>query len=54
MILISYSILTLLNLFMQHGGKWYDFDDDRVIPVSEDVVKSSAAYVLFYKRIAEV
>lgn len=37
-----------------HGGKWYEFDDDRVLPVSEDVVKSSAAYVLFYRRIPEV
>lgn len=40
--------------YVLHGGKWYDFDDDRVLPVSEDVVKSSAAYVLFYKRIPEV
>lgn len=36
---------------MQHGGgHWYDFDDSHVSPISEDKIKSSAAYVLFYRR----
>ncbi|XP_074564910.1 ubiquitin carboxyl-terminal hydrolase 8-like isoform X2 [Curcuma longa] len=30
---------------------WYDFDDQFVLPTTEDNIKSSAAYVLFYKRI---
>ncbi|XP_039070266.1 ubiquitin carboxyl-terminal hydrolase 8-like isoform X2 [Hibiscus syriacus] len=35
-------------------GRWYEFDDDRVFPVSEDRIKTSAAYVLFYRRVKEV
>uniref|UniRef100_A0A7N0V0Y7 Ubiquitin carboxyl-terminal hydrolase n=1 Tax=Kalanchoe fedtschenkoi TaxID=63787 RepID=A0A7N0V0Y7_KALFE len=35
------------------GGRWYDFDDSRVSPISEDKIKSSAAYVLFYRRLAD-
>lgn len=31
--------------------KWYEFDDNRVASVNEDMVKTSAAYVLFYRRI---
>ncbi|KAL0912218.1 hypothetical protein M5K25_018180 [Dendrobium thyrsiflorum] len=31
--------------------KWYDFDDRHVSHVTLDTIKSSAAYVLFYKRI---
>jgi ubiquitin carboxyl-terminal hydrolase 15 len=40
-------------LLVQHKGKqgWYDFDDRNVGPVSEDSIKTSAAYVLFYKRV---
>lgn len=29
---------------------WYHFDDSHVSPVSEDSIKTSAAYVLFYRR----
>ncbi len=38
---------------MQHEGKkgWYDFDDRHVGPISEESIKTSAAYVLFYRRI---
>lgn len=32
-------------------NKWYSFDDSHVAPVSESDVKTTAAYVLFYKRI---
>lgn len=32
-------------------NKWYNFDDSHVSPVSESEVKTTAAYVLFYKRI---
>ncbi|KAL5205334.1 hypothetical protein ABZP36_033543 [Zizania latifolia] len=39
--------------YVYHEGKkgWYDFDDRHVGPVSEDSIKTSAAYVLFYRRI---
>lgn len=35
----------------QWENRWYDFDDNHVAPVSEDKVKTSAAYVLFYRRV---
>ncbi|PIN10924.1 Ubiquitin-specific protease [Handroanthus impetiginosus] len=31
--------------------KWYEFDDSHVFPVTEERIKTQAAYVLFYKRI---
>ncbi|XP_015946297.1 ubiquitin carboxyl-terminal hydrolase 8 [Arachis duranensis] len=31
--------------------KWYEFDDSRVAPASEDMIKTSAAYLLFYRKI---
>ncbi|MFS7964623.1 putative ubiquitinyl hydrolase 1 [Helianthus anomalus] len=31
-------------------NKWYNFDDNHVSAISEDDVKSNAAYVLFYRR----
>ncbi|XP_051113373.1 ubiquitin carboxyl-terminal hydrolase 8 [Andrographis paniculata] len=38
--------------FVHHGGdRWYDFDDSHVSPISEDKIKTSAAYVLFYRRV---
>ncbi|KAL5808588.1 hypothetical protein ACOSQ3_029279 [Xanthoceras sorbifolium] len=41
--------------FVDLGRKrWYEFDDDKVYPVSEDNIKTSAAYVLFYRRIPNV
>lgn len=40
--------------FVHHGGdRWYDFDDSHVSPISEDRIKTSAAYVLFYRRVAD-
>ncbi|KAJ4971619.1 hypothetical protein NE237_004718 [Protea cynaroides] len=40
--------------FVHHGGKqWYEFDDSHVFPVSEDKIKTSAAYVLFYRRVTD-
>lgn len=40
--------------FVHHGGdRWYDFDDSHVSPISEDKIKTSAAYVLFYRRVGE-
>ncbi|XP_030925271.1 ubiquitin carboxyl-terminal hydrolase 8-like [Quercus lobata] len=35
-------------------GMWYEFDDEKVDPVSEDRIKTSAAYVLFYRRVPDV
>ncbi|XP_061362460.1 ubiquitin carboxyl-terminal hydrolase 8-like isoform X2 [Gastrolobium bilobum] len=38
--------------FVHYGhDKWYEFDDSRVAPASEDMIKTSAAYVLFYKKV---
>ncbi|KAG6526805.1 ubiquitin carboxyl-terminal hydrolase 8-like [Zingiber officinale] len=38
--------------FVYHGGenRWYDFDDRNVVPIAEEGIKTSAAYVLFYRR----
>ncbi|KAK7375213.1 hypothetical protein VNO78_35906 [Psophocarpus tetragonolobus] len=41
--------------FVHRGGdQWYDFDDSHVYPISKEKIKSSAAYVLFYRRNFEV
>ncbi|MED6124213.1 hypothetical protein PIB30_056921 [Stylosanthes scabra] len=38
--------------FVRYGhDKWYEFDDSRVAPASEDMIKTSAAYLLFYRKI---
>ncbi|XP_023512827.1 ubiquitin carboxyl-terminal hydrolase 8-like [Cucurbita pepo subsp. pepo] len=38
--------------FVHQGGEqWYDFDDSHVYPIGLDKIKSSAAYVLFYRRV---
>ncbi|KAE9585339.1 putative ubiquitinyl hydrolase 1 [Lupinus albus] len=38
--------------FVRYGhDTWYEFDDSRVVPVSEETIKTSAAYVLFYKKV---
>ncbi|XP_068634547.1 ubiquitin carboxyl-terminal hydrolase 8-like isoform X1 [Aristolochia californica] len=39
--------------FAYHKGEnqWFDFDDSHVFPVVEDKIKTSAAYVLFYRRV---
>ncbi|KAF8403395.1 hypothetical protein HHK36_011497 [Tetracentron sinense] len=40
--------------FVLHGGdRWYDFDDSQVFPVSENKIKTSAAYVLFYRSVSD-
>ncbi|KAK7396784.1 hypothetical protein VNO78_17942 [Psophocarpus tetragonolobus] len=37
--------------FVRYGvKKWYDFDDSRVESAGEDMIKSPAAYVLFYRK----
>ncbi|VVA35066.1 PREDICTED: ubiquitin carboxyl-terminal hydrolase [Prunus dulcis] len=33
-------------------NRWYSFDDSCVSPINEEEVKSGAAYVLFYRRVA--
>ncbi|KAK3408317.1 ubiquitin carboxyl-terminal hydrolase 8 [Eucalyptus grandis] len=41
--------------FVHHGGnRWYDFDDSHVHPIGLEKIKTSAAYVLFYRRVIEV
>lgn len=38
--------------FVHHGhNRWYEFDDERVFPINEEGIKTSAAYVLFYRRV---
>ncbi|PON42083.1 Ubiquitinyl hydrolase [Parasponia andersonii] len=38
--------------FIRHDhGRWFEFDDDRVFPVIDQRIKTSAAYVLFYRRV---
>ncbi|GAA0164096.1 cysteine protease [Lithospermum erythrorhizon] len=40
--------------FVQHDGKqWYDFNDSDVSKIDKDIIKSSAAYVLFYRRVKD-
>ncbi|KAJ9162941.1 hypothetical protein P3X46_022672 [Hevea brasiliensis] len=31
--------------------RWYNFDDSHISPISEDEVKTAAAYVLFYRKV---
>ncbi|KAI6696549.1 hypothetical protein NL676_016668 [Syzygium grande] len=39
--------------FVYHGhNRWYEFDDERVFPINEEGIKTSAAYVLFYRRVS--
>ncbi|XP_015080186.1 ubiquitin carboxyl-terminal hydrolase 8 [Solanum pennellii] len=37
----------------QGADRWYDFDDSHVSPINKDKIKTSAAYVLFYRRVEE-
>ncbi|KAG7961553.1 hypothetical protein I3843_09G022800 [Carya illinoinensis] len=40
---------------VHHGnGMWVEFDDDKVFPITKDRIKTSAAYVLFYRRAPNV
>eukprot|EP01018_Ginkgo_biloba_P035441 Gb_06866 [translate_table: standard] len=32
-------------------NRWYNFDDSHVSPISEDEIKTAAAYVLFYRKV---
>ena len=38
-------------LQLMDENKWYEFDDSRVSAIDESKIKSSAAYVLFYRRV---
>jgi len=37
-----------------NDNSWYHFDDSHVSPVNEDSIRTSAAYVLFYRRVNHV
>ncbi|KAK2418567.1 ubiquitin carboxyl-terminal hydrolase [Trifolium repens] len=38
--------------FVRYGhDKWYEFDDNRVSHADEEMIKTPAAYVLFYKKV---
>lgn len=40
--------------FIYHRkNMWFEFDDSNVFPMNEDQIKSSSAYVLFYRRISD-
>ncbi|KAJ1690524.1 hypothetical protein LUZ63_014679 [Rhynchospora breviuscula] len=39
------------HVFHEGGNRWNNFDDSRVSQISEESIKTSAAYVLFYRRI---
>ena len=39
------------NVQLIDEDKWYHFDDSHVSPVDESEIKTSAAYVLFYRRV---
>ncbi|PVH63455.1 hypothetical protein PAHAL_2G031500 [Panicum hallii] len=38
------------SIYHEEGKGWYKFDDDCVTPISENSIKTPAAYVLFYRR----
>ncbi|KAE8705771.1 Ubiquitin carboxyl-terminal hydrolase 8 [Hibiscus syriacus] len=40
--------------FVHHGGgQWYEFDDSHVYPIGPEKIKTSAAYLLFYRRVVD-
>ena len=41
----------LLTMQLIDEERWYHFDDSHVSPVSESEIRTSAAYVLFYRRV---
>ncbi|CAN1299573.1 Ubiquitin carboxyl-terminal hydrolase 10 [Linum perenne] len=45
------SLLLMRNVQLIDENRWYNFDDSRVTPVNESDIKTSAAYVLFYRRV---
>lgn len=36
--------------FAKNGNKWYSFNDSSVSSISQDKIKGSGAYILFYRR----
>lgn len=38
-------------LQLMDENKWYEYDDSRVTAIDESEIKTSAAYVLFYRRV---
>ena len=43
--------LTMLLMQLIEENKWYHFDDSHVSEVTENEIRTAAAYVLFYKRV---
>lgn len=41
-------------LQLVNDNSWYHFDDSHVSPVNEESIRTSAAYVLFYRRVNHV
>lgn len=40
-------------VLVQHGKRWYEFNDRLVEQVREENIRTAAAYVLFYRRISD-
>lgn len=36
---------------MLEENRWYNFDDSHISPITEEEVKSAAAYVFFYRKV---
>ncbi|CAB4287003.1 unnamed protein product [Prunus armeniaca] len=36
------------------NGLWYEFDDEKVLAVGQERIRTSAAYVLFYRRVPDI
>lgn len=49
MIIFEALVFPLLQLIDEN--RWYHFDDSHVSAVNESDIKTSAAYLLFYKRV---
>lgn len=43
--------LSILHLQLIEEDSWYHFDDSHVSSVNEEETRTSAAYLLFYRRV---
>jgi len=50
-LILAFDMLFFVHMQLIEENGWYNFDDNHVSPVSEDRIKTSAAYVLFYRRV---
>ena len=45
------NFLSILHLQLVEEDSWYHFDDSHVSSVNEEETRTSAAYLLFYRRV---